>query len=177
VLGETSSWRDLGETAGWFQRTRNDGAMRRSQSLRRRGFPGMWTHEYVDQWNETKFERVRSWFEGMLYNVVLLQLIRYKPVTDEQVLYDKFSYDKFYLLVWTCQQVYFDNLLVASNCNSTADNASAWPITSNAQITLTSFLCWPIQTNKICTLTIFLWQVHLFNCQVARTDEQIKLVT
>jgi hypothetical protein len=29
--------------------------------------------------------------------------------------YDKFSYDKFYLLVWTCQQVYFDNLLVASN--------------------------------------------------------------
>ena len=69
--------------------------MRRSQSLRRRGFPGMWTHEYVDQWNETKFERVRSWFEGMLYNVVLLQLIRYKPVTDEQVFYDKFSYDKF----------------------------------------------------------------------------------
>jgi hypothetical protein len=26
-------------------------------------------------------------------------------------------YDKFYLLVWTCQQVYFDNLLVA-NYNS-----------------------------------------------------------
>jgi hypothetical protein len=24
-------------------------------------------------------------------------------------------YDKFYLLVWMCQQVYFDNLLVASN--------------------------------------------------------------
>jgi hypothetical protein len=62
----------------------------------------------------------------------------------QQILYDKFSYDKFYLLVWTCQQVYFDNLLVAS-----------WPITSNGQITLTSFLCWPIQTNKICTLTIF----------------------
>jgi hypothetical protein len=63
--------------------------------------------------------------------------MRFKPVTDEQVfydkflcdkfylpsarvymqqlLYDKFSYDKFYLiLVWTCQQVYFDNLLVAS---------------------------------------------------------------
>jgi hypothetical protein len=30
----------------------------------------------------------------------------------QQILYDKFSYDKFYLLVWTCQQVYFDNLLV-----------------------------------------------------------------
>ena len=39
----------------------------------------------------------------------------------QQILYDKFSYDKFYLLVWTCQQVYFDNLLVAS-----------WPITTNA---------------------------------------------
>jgi hypothetical protein len=26
----------------------------------------------------------------------------------QQILYDKFSYDKFYLLVWTCQQVYFD---------------------------------------------------------------------
>jgi hypothetical protein len=37
----------------------------------------------------------------------------------QQILYDKFSYDKFYLLVWTCQQVYFDNLSVAS-----------WPITS-----------------------------------------------
>jgi hypothetical protein len=46
----------------------------------------------------------------------------------QQILYDKFSYDKFYLLVWTCQQVYFDNLLVAS-----------WPITSNAQITLTIY--------------------------------------
>jgi hypothetical protein len=33
----------------------------------------------------------------------------------QQILYDKFSHDKFYLLVWTCQQVYFDNLLVASN--------------------------------------------------------------
>jgi hypothetical protein len=33
----------------------------------------------------------------------------------QQILYDKFSYDKFDLLVWTCQQVYFDNLLVASN--------------------------------------------------------------
>jgi hypothetical protein len=33
----------------------------------------------------------------------------------QQILYDKFSYDKFYLLVWTCQQVYYDNLLVASN--------------------------------------------------------------
>jgi hypothetical protein len=33
----------------------------------------------------------------------------------QQILYDKFSYDKFNLLVWTCQQVYFDNLLVASN--------------------------------------------------------------
>jgi hypothetical protein len=32
----------------------------------------------------------------------------------QQILYDKFSYDKFYLLVWTCQQVYFDNLLVTS---------------------------------------------------------------
>jgi hypothetical protein len=32
----------------------------------------------------------------------------------QQILYDKFSYDKFYLLVWTCQQVYFDNLLVAN---------------------------------------------------------------
>jgi hypothetical protein len=31
----------------------------------------------------------------------------------QQILYDKFSYDKFYLLVQTCQQVYFDNLLVA----------------------------------------------------------------
>jgi hypothetical protein len=58
---------------------------------------------------------------------------------------DWFSYDKFYLLVGTCQQIYFDNLLVIAS----------WPITSNAQITLTSFLCWPIQTNKICTLTIF----------------------
>jgi hypothetical protein len=62
----------------------------------------------------------------------------------QQILHDKFSYDKFYLLVWTCQQVYFDNLLVAS-----------WPVASNAQITLTSFLCWAIQRNKICTLPIF----------------------
>jgi hypothetical protein len=29
----------------------------------------------------------------------------------QQILYDKFSYDKFYLLMWTCQQAYFDNLL------------------------------------------------------------------
>jgi hypothetical protein len=67
------SWR----TARWFQRTRNYGELPRSQSLRRRGFPRMWTHEYVDQWNETKFERV---IEGMLYNVVLLQLIRYMVI-------------------------------------------------------------------------------------------------
>jgi hypothetical protein len=33
----------------------------------------------------------------------------------QQILYDKFSYDKLYLLVWTSQQVYFDNLLVSSN--------------------------------------------------------------
>jgi hypothetical protein len=69
-----------------------------------------------------------------------------------------------------------------------------WPITSNAQITLTSFLCWPIQTNNICTLTIFSMTsalVQKLACysfwtstlviekivKVARTDEQIKLVT
>jgi hypothetical protein len=60
----------------------------------------------------------------------------FKPVTDEQVfydkflcdkfylpsarvymqqiLYDKFSYDKFYFLVWTCQQVYFDSSRINS---------------------------------------------------------------
>ena len=66
----------------------------------------------------------------------------FKPVTDEQVFYDKFLCDKFYLPSarvymqqilydkFSYDKFYFDNLLVAS-----------WPITSNAQITLTSFLC------------------------------------
>ena len=62
------------------------------------------------------------------------------------------------------------------------------------KFTLTSFLCWPILTNKICTLTIFSMTsalVQKLACyrfwasalviekivNVARTDEQIKLVT
>jgi hypothetical protein len=80
-----------------------------------------------------------TWKVGFLYYFTVSNIFtdNLKPVADEQVFYDKFlcdkfylpsarvymqqilndkfSYDKFYLLVWTCQQVYFDNLLVASN--------------------------------------------------------------
>jgi hypothetical protein len=87
-----------------------------------------------------------------------------KPVTDEQVFYDKFlcdkfylpsarvymqqiwydnfSYDKFYLLVWTCQQVYLAN---------------------SGQ----SHLCWPIyRRTKFVLWQFFLWQVHLFKASM-----------
>jgi hypothetical protein len=80
---------------------------------------------------------LRDWVRVSRSCTIKLNSQRFKPVTDEQVfydkflcdkfyltsagvymqeiIYDKFSYDKFYLLLWTCQQVYFDNLLVASN--------------------------------------------------------------
>jgi hypothetical protein len=96
---------------------------------------------------------------------------RLKPVTHEQVFYDKFLCDKFYLPKCTCEnatnfiwqvficQVLFTGLNVSEKGVYRRQDRKIivvrLPITSNAQITLTSFLCWPIQTNKICTLTIF----------------------
>jgi hypothetical protein len=61
------------------------------------------------------------------------------------------SYDKFYLLVWTCQKKVF---IAAMTRQDRKIIIVRWPITSNAQITLTSFFCWPIQTKK----KFLLWQ-------------------
>ncbi len=77
-----------------------------------------------------------------------------EPVTDEQVFYDKFSYDKFYL---PSTRVYMQHILydkfsydkfyftgVNVSTSFTFDKFTLtirWPIASNAQITLTSFLC------------------------------------
>jgi hypothetical protein len=70
------------------------------------------------------------------------------------------SYDKFYLLVWTCQQVYFDNLLAASNVIvQRTTRALANHNKCSADYTLTSFLCWPIQTNEIYTLSLTIFSM------------------
>jgi hypothetical protein len=82
------------------------------------------------------------------------QLESLKPVTDEQVFYDKFLCDKFYLpsaRVYM-QQILYDKFSYAKfyllNCVKVSEKGVyrrhdrkiiivRWPITSNAQITLT----------------------------------------
>jgi hypothetical protein len=44
----------------------------------------------------------RKWLHKNIHTAPI-----FKPVTDEQVFYDKFLCDKFYFLVWTCQKKVF----------------------------------------------------------------------
>ena len=81
----------------------------------------------------------------------------HKAGTDEQVFYDKFLCDKFYLpsaRVYMQQILYhkfsYDNFIFTGvnvsekgvyRRNNKKNIIVRWPITSNAQITLTNFLC------------------------------------
>jgi hypothetical protein len=103
--------------------------------------------------------------------------VKIKPVTDEQVFYDKFLCDKFYLPKCTCVyatnfiwQLFFTGVNMSTSllwqfgqqCNSTADNASAGQYQQMVRLLWQVFFVDPYRRTKFVLWQFFLWQVHLF---------------
>ena len=48
------------------------------------------------------------------------------PVYVQEILYEKFFFDKFYFLAWTCKQVYLDNLRPAHTKGNSWAERHSW---------------------------------------------------
>jgi hypothetical protein len=123
-----------------------------------------------------------TWKVGFLYYFTVSNIFtdNLKPVADEQVFYDKFlcdkfylpsarvymqqilndkfSYDKFYLLVWTCQQVYFDNVMVQRTTRALANRIKCSDYFDKFSLLTHAYRSRRI---KFVLWQFFLWQVHL----------------
>ena len=104
-------------------------------------------------------------------------------ISYDKFSYDKFSYDKFYFtVVWTCQHVYSDKFtltihwpIVSIKCSDYFDKFSLLTHTDEQNLYFDKFFydkctCSKASMSK-CTSVI------KKIVKVARTDEQIKLVT